>query len=115
MSKVKSKFSAVEGKGTRVNLGWDSSRGSYHSTTVYHSSYGEGYTDSSHEIIESSDVNDVHDYCISRAKECISIDDGEITETINKGESCGSVSYQIDADYGCIHWRYLSEDDIFSP
>ena len=71
---------------------------------------GEGYTDSSHEIIESSDVNDVHDYCISRAKECISIDMGKLEDM--KGESFGEVSYEIGDAQGCIHWRYLSEDDI---
>lgn len=71
---------------------------------------GEGYTDSSHEIIESSDVNDVHDYCISRAKECISIDMGKLEDM--KGESFGEVSYEIGDAQGCIHWRYLSEDAI---
>jgi len=73
---------------------------------------GEGYSDSSYEIIEANNINEVHDYCIGKAQQCISIDDGEITETINKGERSGSVSYQIDDDYGCIHWEYLSEDAI---
>jgi len=71
---------------------------------------GEGYSDSSHEIIEANNINEVHDYCMGRAQECISIDDGALED--NKGESFGWVRYQIDDDYGCIHWEYLSEDAI---
>ena len=71
---------------------------------------GEGYTDSSHEIIQANNTNDVHDYAIGRAKECITIDMGELEE--HRGDTYGYISYHIGDDYGCIHWEYLSDDAL---
>jgi len=71
---------------------------------------GEGYTDSSHEIIQANNTNDVHDYAIGRAQECITIDMGELEE--HRGDTYGYISYHIGDDYGCIHWEYLSDDAL---